>query len=556
MLQHNITCREASPRFALTGEPIDLLKFNDWVNKQASISFQPTELITQRVNASVVAVDAALQKKQEIYGVTTGFGAMSNQRVDCSEAVALQNNLLSFLASGAGPQIESQHTRGAMLLRANVLLQGKSGARMELIERLIEFLSAEAVPVVRQHGSIGASGDLIPLATIARAVTGQPKARVTLKGEVLDSQACLKQLNLQPIQLKAKEGLAMVNGTSFSSAIAANATIAARNSLGLYFVIQSMLMRALQVNLEPFDSFVHASKPHPGQVWSAETNRNLFNEDAAQIDDGGRSGSLQDRYALRCAPQYSGSIVETIARVRRVVETEMNAVSDNPLIDPQTGQFYQSGNFLGQYIGVAMDDLRRSIGLMAKHLDVQIASLVTPEFSGGLSPSLRGNNQQNCNMGLKGLQICGNSIMPLLTYQGNPLVEHFPTHAEQFNQNINGLSWGAANLAWNSSTLFQQYLAVATIFAIQALDLRAKSTLDHFDGSKFLGKTNRDFYSAVCGVLNTKADPDLPLLFDDQDRWLEDDIESLAKDIAEQGQLIQAIEPLINSFDQFCETSR
>ena len=216
----------------------------------------------------------------------------------------------------------------------------------------------------------------------------------------------------------------------------------------------------------------------------------------------GKVVHVQDRYSLRCLPQYMGPIVEGIARIRKVVETEMNSVSDNPLIDVENNRFYQSGNFLGQYVGIAMDDLRRYIGLMAKHLDVQIATLVAPEFNNGLPASLRGNEQLSYNMGLKGLQITGNSIMPLLTYYGNPIVEHFPTHAEQFNQNINGLSWGSANLAWKSVELFQHYLSVAMIFAVQALDLRAKSNLGHYDGRGMLGSLAVPLYEAVCDAMN------------------------------------------------------
>ena len=260
---------------------------------------------------------------------------------------------------------------------------------------------------------------------------------------------------------------------------------------------------------------------------------------------------VQDRYSLRCFPQYIGAIVEGIARVGHVVEIEMNSVSDNPLIDVDNRTFHQSGNFLGQYIGIAMDDLRRFIGLTAKHLDVQIASLVAPEFNRGLSPSLRGNDERSYNMGLKGLQICGNSIMPMLTWQANPIVEHFPTHAEQFNQNVNGLSWGAANMAWKSVELFQQYLAVATLFAIQSVDLRAKSTLGHFDGRKLLSESTVEFYEAACEIIEVKPDESRPMLLDDTDRWLEQDIERLATDITNQGKLINSVQAIADDFADF-----
>ncbi len=552
MLRRNNCATELASDLGLRGSPLNLRKFNGSVNGNDNVTLDLSGEDADRIAASVDTVTNAIIDKQVVYGVTTGFGGMSDCRIECHDAAALQGNLLTFLAAGAGPEIDPCHTRGAMLLRANVLLQGKSGIRLELIERLIKFLNADATPIVREYGSIGASGDLVPLATIARAITGQAgKVKVRIGDDVSDAATVLEQLELQPIELRAKEGLALVNGTSFSSAIAANSTIAARQALAISFVVQSILMRALQVDLDPFQAFVHENKPHPGQIWSAQVIRDLLSDGVALPSC--PSEMVQDRYSLRCFPQYAGSIVEGIARVQNVVETEMNSVSDNPLVDPDTGQFYQSGNFLGQYIGIAMDDLRRFIGLLAKHLDVQIASVVAPEFNHGLSPSLRGNDDRSFNMGLKGLQICGNSIMPMLTYLGNPIVEHFPTHAEQFNQDINGLSWGAANMAWKSVGMFQHYLAVASIFAVQSIDLRAKSKLGHFDGSQLLGAINRQFYKAVCGLLSVEPTGERPLLFDDTDRWIEQDIERITQDIVKQDQLFKSILPIIESFDQFCD---
>lgn len=550
MLQRNNCSTDLATGIGLCGNPLKLSEFERVVKGIDNPALDLSSEHIDRITTSVAAVDKAIQEKQVIYGVTTGFGGMSDNQISCSDAAALQDNLLTFLASGAGPEIDACHTRGAMLLRANVLLQGKSGVRLEVIERLIRFLQASATPVVREYGSIGASGDLVPLAVIARAITGK-SGRVNVRHDdhIVEAETVLAALELKPIELRPKEGLALVNGTSFSSAIAANATVAAKQMMSISFVIQSIMMRALQVDLDPFEAFVHESKPHPGQIWSARTIRDLLNDGVAQPSC--PSEAIQDRYSLRCFPQYAGSIVEGIARIQRTVETEMNAVSDNPLVDSSSGRFYQSGNFLGQYVGIAMDDLRRFIGLLAKHLDVQIASLVAPEFNHGLSPSLRGNDERMLNMGLKGLQICGNSIMPMLTYLGSPVVEHFPTHAEQFNQNINGLSWGAGHLAWKSVNMFRHYLAVASIFAVQAIDLRAKTTLGHYDGGQLLGSVNRKFYSAVCHTLSTSPTGERPLLFDDSDRWLEQDIESIANELATGGPMTESVSSVLESFDQF-----
>lgn len=533
----------------LSGAPLTISEVCRVASGVAVTSIELGSDVHERLTRAADIVARAVAENRSIYGVTTGFGGMAGVAVDANEAAASQKNLLSFLATGAGDPIDPIHVRAAMLLRANVLTRGCSGVRPEIVERLIRFLNEGATPVVRELGSIGASGDLVPLSVIARAITGQSDyVRVRQGKDEYSGQECLKRLMLDPLPLRPKEGLAIVNGTSFSSAVAANCVDHVRRLMSVVMAAQSMMLQAMLVHEEPFAEFVHQQKPHPGQIWSAAMLRRLLSE-GRSFQSGG-SAHVQDRYSLRCLPQYMGAVVEGVARVRDVVETEMNSVSDNPLIDVDSGQFFQSGNFLGQYVGIAMDDLRRFVGLMAKHLDVQIATLVAPEFNNGLPASLQGNSGVSYNMGLKGLQITGNSIMPLLTYLGNPIVEHFPTHAEQFNQNINGLSWGSANLCWKSVDMFRHYVSVALMFAVQALDLRAYSALGHHDGRALLGTLTAPLYEAVCECVGQTPGEDAPLVRNDDEQWLEEYQSRLHADLSVSGQLFSSVNEVLQSFDE------
>ena len=251
---------------------------------------------------------------------------------------------------------------------------------------------------------------------------------------------------------------------------------------------------------------------------------------------------FQDRYSLRCLPQYLGPIVDGLSIIEKQVEVEMNSVSDNPLIDAENEACFYSGNFLGQYIGVAMDHLRYYIGLLSKHLDVQIAMLVAPEFNRGLPPSLVGNTERLVNMGLKGLQITGNSIMPLLTHLGTPLADRFPTHAEQFNQNINSQGFGSANLARRSTDLFRHYMAVALIFGIQAVDLRAFRESGQYDARSCLSPSTSRFYQSLHQAVGVRLSSEKPFIFNDDEQSLDDYLAKISQDIAEGGLIPGAVD--------------
>ncbi len=502
----------------------------------------------KRVEASQQYIAEAVRANMPIYGVTTGFGGMANVVISPQEAADLQNNAIWYHKTGTGRYLPLTDVRAAMLLRANSHLHGVSGIRLDLIKRIECFLNAGVTPLVHEFGSIGASGDLVPLTYITGALIGHPAGyKVDFNGETMDARVALERLGLPPIELLPKEGLAMINGTSVMSGIAAHCVYDAQTLLGLTLGAHALAIQALRGTNQSFHPFIHIHKPHPGQKWVAAHMLDLLagsrmSRDELKGQHDHRSNDLiQDRYSLRCLPQFIGPAVDGLAQIAREVEIEMNSVNDNPLIDAENQASYHGGNFLGQYISMAMDQLRYHIGLLAKHLDAQIALLVAPAFSNGLSPSLVGNSERHVNMGLKGLQLTGNSIMPLLTYLGNPLAPAFATHAEQFNQNINSLGFSAANLTRQSIDIFQQYIAIALMFGVQAVDLRNYNLVGHYDARACLSPATCRLYEAIREVVDQPASTQRPYIWNDNEQVLDLHIARITADIIAGGHIPQAI---------------
>jgi len=506
------------------------------------------ESVLRRVQASRQAMLDAVERGEPIYGVTTVFGGMADIWLPKEEAEALQDNIPWPHKTGAGPRLPDSSVRAAMLLRANSLMRGASGVRMEIVDRLVRFLNAGATPHVHEMGSIGASGDLVPLAYILACIVGSDSAySVQFEGRETDALTVLEKLGLPRLGLAAKEGLSVMNGTSVMAGIAAECVHDARNLLALSMGAHALYVQGLGGTNQSFAEFVQEQKPHPGQIWSASEMRALLAGSKLSADELGgprrfrKHHLVQDRYSLRCLPQYMGPIVDGIAAIARQVEVEMNSATDNPLVDPDTGMYYFCGNFLGQYVGVAMDQLRYYIGLLAKHLDTQIALLVAPEFNNGLPPSLVGNPERRVNLGLKGLQISGNSVMPLLSFLGASLVDRFPTHAEQFNQNINSQGFGSANLARQSVEGFRQYMAMALMFGVQAADLRTHVETGHYDARKTLAPATVPLYEAILETAGVAPSEQKPYVWNDDEQSLDFHIRDIAADIAADGRIPRAV---------------
>jgi phenylalanine ammonia-lyase len=510
--------------------------------------------VLRRIEASCNYITNAVEAGKPMYGVTTGFGGMANTVISPSDASELQNNLIWFQKAGAGRRLPRADVRAAMLLRANSHLRGVSGIRLEIIRRLETFLNAGVTPHVHELGSIGASGDLVPLAYITGALIGLDACfTVDFNGEDVDALTALERLGLPRLRLRPKEGLAMINGTSVMTGIAVNCVHDVRVLLALAMGAHALAIQALRGTNQSFHPFIHAHKPHPGQVWTAArmldllAGSKLIRDELQGQHDYRNRDLIQDRYSLRCLPQYMGPIVDGLAQIAQQIEVEINSANDNPLIDVENQASYHSGNFLGQYVGVAMDHLRYYISLLAKHLDIQIALLVAPEFNHGLPPSLIGNPARKVNMGLKGLQVAGNSIMPLLAFLGNSLADRFPMHAEQFNQNINSQGFGSANLARQSIDTFQQYMAIALMFGVQAVDLRTHVAAGHYDARACLSPASSQLYEALREVVGRPPATDRPFIWNDNEQPLDAHIARIAADIAAGGRIPAAVKDILAS---------
>jgi phenylalanine ammonia-lyase len=509
----------------------------------------------QKVTAARAFVESAVQAGESIYGVTTLFGGMANRAVPKEAASALQNNLPLSHKTGTGPYLNNEDVRAAMLLRANSLLRGASGVRVELIERLARFLNENVTPRVHCHGSIGASGDLVPLAYIAGSICGLATSfRVDFDGEDMDAVTALRRMGLSPLRLEAKEGLALMNGTSVMTGVACTCVADALQLLATALSVHAILAQALRASDEPFQPFIHHHKPHLGQNWAAAQmlalldGSRLSRTETGRGRDRGPGELIQDRYSLRCLPQYLGPVVDGIMAIAAQVEVEANSATDNPLIDSDAGVVYHCGNFLGQYIGVGMDQMRYHLGMLTKHLDVQIAIAVSPEFSNGLPASLVGNSQSLVNTGLKALQLTANSLMPRISFLGQSIADRFPTHAEQYNQNINSQGLGSAVLTRESLDICHQYMAVALIFAAQAADLRTFERLNHYNALEALSDSTRPLYEAVKRIVGVEPRRDRPYIWNDADQALDEHIAALTQDIqSNDREIARAVAPVVSS---------
>jgi histidine ammonia-lyase len=291
-------------------------------------------------------------QKEPIYGINTGFGALYNVTIPDTDLEKLQQNLVMSHACGTGDEVPQDVVKLMLLLKVQALSYGRSGVQLQTVERLIEFFNNDILPIVYQQGSLGASGDLAPLAHMSLPLLGL--GEVVYKGKKQTSADVLKQLNLQPISLKSKEGLALLNGTQFMSAYGVWCLLQTKKLNTAADVIGAISLDAFDGRIEPFKAHIHTIRPHKGQVKTAENMRKLL--EGSEIIKR-KKEHVQDPYSFRCIPQVHGASKDTIEYVEGVFLTEINSVTDNPTIFPDEDEIISGGNFHGQPLALALDFL-------------------------------------------------------------------------------------------------------------------------------------------------------------------------------------------------------
>jgi histidine ammonia-lyase len=468
-----------------------------------------------RASAARAVVEAALKSGQPVYGLTTGFGRLKNQIIPESELAELQQNLILSHCCGIGAPMPVAEVRAAQILRLNGLLRGHSGVTLELLDRLVALANAQFVPVVPQKGSVGASGDLAPLSHMAAAYLGHGEVR--LRGKTMSAREALAQLGLQPLVLRAKEGLALVNGTEIIKAIAVGVLLRSENASKAADALAALSIEALLGSAKPFDARFAALKGQPGHARAASNVRSCL-AGSQVLESHAGCDRVQDPYSLRCVPQIHGAFKAALAHVREIVENELTAVTDNPIVFPDTGEVVSAGQFHGQPLAIVLDYLGLALATLANVSERRIEQLVNPDLShlpAFLTP------KPGLNSGLMIAQVAAAALASENKVLAHPAsVDTIPTSANQEDHVSMGVT--AARKAAEIVGNVEYVLALEWLAAAQA----------------------REFHKELRAGKGAEAAHALlrrhvPAL--ERDRYLSGDI-AKARDLLASGELVRAVE--------------
>jgi histidine ammonia-lyase len=426
------------------------------------------EVARERVVRSRRCVTELLAAGATIYGVNTGFGKLSGTRVAPDDALALQENLLRSHAVGRGSLLSPRISRLTLALRAQALAKGLSGVTPALLDALLALFNTGTIPAIPSQGSVGASGDLAPLAHLALLLVGEGRAIVPRTGRArttISGRAALRRADLAPYRLQAKEGLALINGTQVSTALLTDALVRARRLARTADVVGAMTVEATKSSQRPFDPRIQAARPHPGQAACAANLRRLLG-DSEVMRSHADCSKVQDAYSLRCMPQVHGTFRDALAYVTGVVEREMNSATDNPLVFADSGEVISGGNFHAQPVALAADVLSAAAADMASISERRVENLVNPDLSGlpgFLTP------QPGLNSGMMIVQVLAAAVVSEAKANAFPAsVDSIPTSANR--EDHVSMATLAARKARRAVSLFTRVLACELVCAAQGLE--------------------------------------------------------------------------------------
>ena len=349
------------------------------VAKAHEVKIELTTESKKKVLASRAYVDEIVKKGEPVYGINTGFGALSSKFIESKDLSQLQYNLIRSHCTGVGSPFPRITTRAIMLLRANCLASGFSGVSIECIELLFAFLEHDILPVVPEKGSVGASGDLAPLSHIALALIGE--GEVLYDGKIVRSDFAIDQIKMKPVVLKAKDGLALINGTAVMAALGSLALYEAERVVKMADIATALTLEAVRGTKRAYDEDISSLKPQPGQVAVARNLTLLLKEESEIATSHHDCGKVQDPYSLRCVPQVHGAIRQTLKHAREVIDVEINSVTDNPLIFVEKDKVISGGNFHGEAVALCMDYLAMGLSEVASISERRVEKMMNPTFS-------------------------------------------------------------------------------------------------------------------------------------------------------------------------------
>ena len=450
----------------LNGQKLSLAQVVDIAGGEGHVSLSAAA--RERVEQSRRVVENIVAEGRTVYGVNTGFGKLSDVRIEPSQLRELQLNLVRSHSCGLGSPLSEAEARAMLLLRANVLAQGYSGCRPVLIEALLRLLESGVTPVIPEKGSVGASGDLAPLAHLALTVIGEGEA--FYRGERMPSAKALQRANIEPLQLEVKEGIALLNGTQAMVAVGGLALYRAERVARLADVAGAMTLEALRGTPVAFDERIHAARPHTGQIEVAAHLRELLRDSQIRQSHLENDPRVQDAYSVRCMPQVHGAVRGALSHAREIVETETGSATDNPLVFAETGEVFSGGNFHGAPLALSFDYAAIAMTDLMSITERRIDRLVNPDSNEGLPPFL--SARPGVGSGFMMMQIVAASLLNEAKVLAHPAsIDNVPTDGGKEDHVSMGMT-GATKLRSIVDNA-ELITAIELITAAEGLEYRA-----------------------------------------------------------------------------------